>query len=52
MLKFDDIQLLLPLPLPHRPGILKPMVCPRCGVIHASFTEKRACQQAAWKEQA
>lgn len=38
--------------LPERPGILKPTVCPRCGVIHASLTEKRQCQQLAWREQA
>jgi len=40
----------LELKLPPRPGILR--VCPCCGVIHASMTEQRACQQQAWREQA
>lgn len=42
----------LELPLPPRPGILRPVVCARCGVVHASLTEIRQCQQNAWKEQA
>lgn len=42
----------LELPLPPRPGILRPVVCPRCSTVHVSLSEKRDCQQAAWKEQA
>lgn len=42
----------LELPLPPRPGILRPSLCPRCNQVHISLSEKRDCQQNAWKEQA
>ena len=39
---FDDIQLLLPLPLPPRPGIRR-SGCPKCGCVHTSRPEQMEC---------
>lgn len=52
-LTFDDVQLLLPLPLSARPGIHRPVQCPRCQQVHVNAVEIQRCrQQATWREQA
>lgn len=36
-----------PYPLPPRPGVLRPVtVCPKCGDVHFTADERRACTEA------